>query len=127
MKVSAVGVAETAGGTVMVSVTGTLTALPPVGVMSMLPLYGPAGKALELTLTTKVDGVVLLPLGLTDSQLPVTCVVKVTPEAPEALVTLMDWAAGLDPAGDVKLSEVGDTVTFPVLPGVVTLSVTPTV
>ena len=47
---------------------------------------------------------------------------------PEALVTLTFWAAGLDPCCAVKVSEVGDGVTFPVLPPLelVTVSVTPT-
>ena len=124
------GVADTAGGAVMVRVTGTLTAVPPVGVMRMLPVYELACNRFELTLTVKEAGAVLLALALVESQLEpaVTCTVKVTPAEPEALLTLMDWAPGLDPGCAVKVSEVGDTVTFPVLPPeVLTVSVTPTV
>ena len=57
----------------------------------------------------------------------VTCTVKATPVEPEALDTETFWAAGLDPCCAVKVSEVGDGVTFPVLPPLelVTVSVTP--
>jgi len=44
----------------MVSVTGTLTAVPPVGVMITLPVKVPVDKALVFTSTFKVAGVVPL-------------------------------------------------------------------
>ena len=99
----------------------------------MLPLYVPAANELELTLTLKEYGVVGFALALVDSQLPplvvVGVTVKPTPAVPEALLTEMDWAPGLDPDCELKVSDVGDTVTFPVLPPVevLTLSDTPTV
>src|ERR1035441_561649 len=107
-----------AAGAVTVSVTGMLTARPPLGVIRMLPEYVLAASTLELTLIVKVAGVVFKALALVDSHVPpaVTCVVKVTPAAPAALLTLTVWAAGLDPCAAAKVSSVGDTVTFPVVP-----------
>jgi hypothetical protein len=84
----------------------------------------------ELTLTVNGFNGVVPELTLVESQLPplvvVGAIVKVTPEEPEALDTETFWAAGLDPCCAVKVSEVGDTVTFPVLPLEFTVSVTPT-
>jgi hypothetical protein len=84
-----------------------------------------------LTLIVKVAGVVFVALALVDSQVApaVTCVVKVTPAAPAALVTLTVVALGLDPCVAAKVSTVGDTVTFPVVPPpeLFTVSVTFTV
>src|SRR5271157_3977293 len=95
-------------GDVTVSVTGMLTAVPPVGVIRMLPEYVLAASALELTLIVKVAGVVLLTPALVDSQAApaVTCVVKGIPAAPAALVTLTVAAAGLDPCVAAKVSAV---------------------
>ena len=75
----------------------------------MLPLYVPAARAEELTLTVKVDGVVLFALALVTSQMEpeVTCTVKPTPAVPDALLMEMDWAPGLEPCCDVKVSERG--------------------
>src|ERR1035441_8880323 len=103
---------------VTVSVTGMLTARPPLGVIRMLPEYVLASSVLELTLIVKLAGVVLLTLALVDNQVApaVTCVVKGIPAAPAALFTLTVWAAGLDPRAAAKVSCVGDTVTFPVVP-----------
>src|SRR5450759_5758587 len=97
----------------MVRFTGTLTAVPPLGVMRMLPVYGPACNTFELTLTVKEYEVVGLEMAVVESQLEpaVTCTVKGTPAAPEALFTVIDWPAGLDPDSEVKVSEVTDTVT----------------
>src|SRR5258708_6644351 len=94
----------------------------------MLPLYVPACMAEELTLTVKVEGVVLLVLALVVSQLEpeVTCTVKPTPAVPDALFTETDWAPGLDPCCTVKVSEVGDTVMFPLLPPPLVLTVSDT-
>ena len=83
----------------------------------------------ELTLTVNEDGVVALAAALVEShgEPAVTCTVKVTPLAPDALVTLMVWAPGLEPCAVVKASVVGDTVTFPELPlPLVTVNVTGT-
>src|ERR1035438_3126207 len=95
-----------------------LTARPPLGVIRILPEYVLAVSKLELTVIVKVAGVVLLALALVDNQAApaVTCVVKETPAAPAALLTLTVLAAGLDPCDAAKVSKVGDTVTFPVLP-----------
>src|ERR1019366_914138 len=105
-------------GDVTVRVTGMLTARPPLGVITMVPEYVLAASALELTLIVKAAGVVLVALALVDSQAPpaVPCVVKVTPAAPAALLTLTVLAAGLDPCVAAKVSRVGDTVTFPAVP-----------
>ena len=86
----------------------------------------------ELMLTVNGFNGVVLEVTLVESQLPplvvVGVTVKETPAEPEALDTLTVWAAGLDPCCAVKVSEVGDTVTFPVLPPpeLFTVSVTPT-
>ncbi len=97
----------------------------------MLPLYVPAARAAELTLTVKLDGVVLFRLALVASQFEpeVTVTVKPTPAVPDALLMVRDWAAGLEPCCAVKVNDVGDTVTFPELPPplVLTVNVTGTV
>ena len=84
----------------------------------------------ELTLTVNGFNGVVPELTLVESQLPplvvVGAMVKVTPAEPEALDTETFWVAGLDPCCAVKVSDVGDTVTFPVLPPLFTVSVTPT-
>ena len=58
----------------------------------------------------------LLALALVESQAEpaVTCTVKVTPAVPEALVTLSGLGRRAGTRCVVKVSEVGDTVTFPV-------------
>ena len=120
LKVNEVGDADTVGGAVMVNVTGISTVLPPFGVIRMLPLYVPTDKEFELTLTVKGFNGVAPEVTFVESQLPplvvVGAIVKVIPEAPEALDTETFCAAGLDPCCEVKVREVGDTVTFPVLP-----------
>jgi hypothetical protein len=80
-----------------------------------------------------VDGAVLLELALVESQLAplvvVTCTVNGIPDAPDALVTLIVCVAGLLPCCALNASDVGDTVTLPVLPPLVedTVSETETV
>ena len=56
----------------------------------------PADNVFELTLAVNEDGVVALAVALVEShgEPDVTCTVKATPVEPEALVTLMFWAAG---------------------------------
>ena len=84
---------------------------------------------LELTLTVNEDGVEALAAALVEShgEPAVTCTVKVTPLAPDALATLILWAPGLEPCAVVNASVVGDTVTFPELPlPLVTVKVTGT-
>src|ERR1035441_3703141 len=102
---------------VIVRVTGMLTAVPPDGVILMLPVYVPAPSVLEFTMIDRrLNGVVPL-LALAESQLPPLVVVGVTvkemPAEPEALVTLRVWFVGLDPCSVVKVSEVGVTLTVP--------------
>ena len=60
----------------------------------------------------------------------VTCTVKTTPAGPDALVYVdRSGLPGWIPVASIKVSEVGDTVTFPELPPplVVTVNVTGTV
>src|SRR4051812_10428703 len=90
----------------------------------MLPLYVPGAKPAEFTVTViALTGVVLVAPALVDSQEPVTATVNGIPAGAEALVTLKVWDAGLVPCWEVNVSEVGATVTFPVLPPVPPLTV----
>src|ERR1035437_9257674 len=86
----------------------------------MLPKYPPASSALELTVTVKVDGVVLpaVPVGESHVAPGVTPAGKDKTAEPDALFTPMFWSVGWDPAPAVKVSEVGDTVTLLLAGGV---------
>jgi hypothetical protein len=85
-----------------------------------MPAYVLTANALELTMTVKGFNGVVPALTLVESQLPPPLVddvtVKAIPAAPSALPTLSAWLAGLEPRGAAKVSEVGNTVMFPVLP-----------
>src|ERR1019366_4255648 len=94
----------------------------------MFPLYVPTPNKFELTITVNgFNGVAPVPT-LVDSQLPpllvVATTVNDTPAEPEPLLTLKVWLAGLAPVSAAKLRDVGVTVTFPLLPVLLTVSVT---
>ena len=77
---------------------------------------------MELTVTVKGFNGVAPEVTLVESQLPplvvVDATVKETAAEPEVLVTLRDWAAGLDANAVEKVSEVGVTVTLLLAGGV---------
>jgi hypothetical protein len=98
----------------MVSVTGTVTAVPPVGVMVTLPVKVPADKTLVFTVTTTFSGVeYALPLTVLNciQLMPLLVVaeaVKVAPLDPSALDTVRYCVAGATPTAEAVKVRVGD-------------------
>jgi len=118
-KASDGGLTEKDGSVITSRVTCTTTAVPPVGVIVMLPLWLPGVRFPWFTETDKMACVVAEAV-LTNSQLPVLTVATVngTLADPAALDTVNDCAAGAAPPDTaVKFSVVLLTVTLPPVGG----------
>src|SRR5271166_2753497 len=98
-------VGGTTSGVTMLRWTGMVTGLLPAALEMMViaPRYDPTAIPLGLTETTRLDGVVP-DAAETLSQLGCEVSVNGSGEVPE---TLMDWVAGVVPAGVVKVKLIG--------------------